>query len=276
MSGKQRGLPVTLKMRHDRHYVEELSARSGAPVGRMISIDRLEPNPQQPRIEIGDLTDLILSIREKGVLEPLLVRPSEVGGRFMIISGERRFRAAREAGVRELPCIEMDVDDRAVAEIALIENLQRKDLTPFEESDGFATLSERFGYTHEDIARKIGKSRSSVTESFSLSTMPLDVREECRRADITAKSVLLQIVRQPDVNSMLALIRKISEQKLTRDEARQERVTGGGRPKPFVFRHYGVNREFTLELRFRRSEVSRGEVISALEKMLSELREERH
>src|SRR6185295_6586537 len=104
-------------MRHDRHYVEELSSMRGAPIGRMIPIDRLEPNPKQPRVEFGDLGDLIASVKEKGVLEPLLVRTSEVGGRFMIISGERRYRAAREAGLRELPCIEMDVDDRAVAEI---------------------------------------------------------------------------------------------------------------------------------------------------------------
>src|SRR5207253_8507921 len=136
-------LPSTLKMRHDVHFVEELASRTGAPIGRMIPIDRLEPNPQQPRIEIGDLAELAASIREKGVLEPLLVRPSQVGGRFMIISGERRYRAAREAGLRELPCIEMEVDDRAVAEIGLIENLQRKDLTPFEEAEGLMVLVER-------------------------------------------------------------------------------------------------------------------------------------
>src|SRR5262245_38963653 len=104
-------------MRHDRHYVEELSSLRGTPIGRMIAIDRLEPNPNQPRIEIGELDELIASIKEKGVLEPLLVRPSMVGGRYMIISGERRYRAAREAGLREVPCIEMNVDDRAVAEI---------------------------------------------------------------------------------------------------------------------------------------------------------------
>src|ERR671922_2527951 len=140
-------------MRHDHHYVEELASRSGAPIGRLISIERLEPNPQQPRIEIGDLSELVASIREKGVLEPLLVRPSDVGGRFMIISGERRYRASLEVGLAELPCIEMDVDDRAVAEISLIENLQRKDLTPWEEADGLAALCERFGYTHEDVAK---------------------------------------------------------------------------------------------------------------------------
>ncbi|MFN7944467.1 MAG: ParB/RepB/Spo0J family partition protein [Blastocatellia bacterium] len=259
-------------MRHDRHYVEELSSRSGAPVGRMISIDRLEPNPQQPRIEIGDLTDLVASIREKGVLEPLLVRPSEVGGRFMIISGERRYRAAREAGLREVPCIEMEVDDRAVAEIALIENLQRKDLTPFEEADGFAMLVEQFGYTHEEVARKIGKSRSSVTEVLSIAGLPPDVREQCRRADISSKSLLLQIARQPDEESMRAFVARVVEQGMTRDEARRARTDRQTRPQPYVFRHQPETKEFTLELKFRRSEVNRDEVIAALERLLAELR----
>jgi ParB family transcriptional regulator, chromosome partitioning protein len=271
----RRGLPTTLKMRHDRHYVEELSTRSGAPVGRMISIDRLEPNPNQPRIEIGDLSELIASISEKGVLEPLLVRPSEVGGRFMIISGERRYRAAREAGLRELPCIEMEVDDRAVAEIALIENLQRKDLTPFEEADGLQVLVERFGYTHEEVSRKIGKSRSSVTEALTIAALPAEVRDLCRRADISSKSLLLQVVRQPDAATMISFVRRIAEQGLTRDEARRARQPKKSqRQQPFIFRHQPETREYSVEVKFRRSAVSREELIGALERLLSSLREQ--
>ncbi len=268
----KRGLPTTLKMRHDRHYVEELASRSGAPIGRMIPIERLEPNPQQPRIEIGDLTDLIASIREKGVLEPLLVRPSEVGGRFMIISGERRYRAAREAGLRELPCIEMEVDDRAVAEIALIENLQRKDLTPFEEAEGLLVLAERFGYTHEEVARKIGKSRSSVTEALAIAAMPSEIRDACRRADISSKSLLLQVARQPDDEAMRGFVKRIAEQGLTRDEARRVRSQKQTRSQPYVFRYQAPQRDFTLELRFRRSSVTQEEVAQSLEQVLGEVR----
>jgi len=131
----KRGLPSGMQMRHDAHYVEELAQHRPTPIGRMISLDKLDPNPDQPRVEIGDLEELTMSIKEKGVLEPLLVKPSNISGRWMIIAGERRWRAAREAGIRDLPCIEMDVDDRAIAEIALIENMQRKDLTPWEEAD---------------------------------------------------------------------------------------------------------------------------------------------
>ena len=121
----KRGLPTGLQMRHDAHYVEELSQHQPAAVGRMIPLDKIDPNPEQPRTEFGDLSELTASIAEKGVLEPLLVKPSRATGRWMIIAGERRFRAARAAGLKELPCVEMEVDEGTVAEIALIENMQR-------------------------------------------------------------------------------------------------------------------------------------------------------
>jgi ParB family chromosome partitioning protein len=260
-------------MRHDRHYVEELSSMRGTPIGRMIPIDRLEPNPKQPRVELGDLTELIASIIEKGVLEPLLVRPSEVGGRFMIISGERRYRAGKEAGLRELPCIEMEVDDRGVAEIALIENLQRKDLTAFEEAEGLLVLVERFGYTHEEVARRIGKSRSSVTEALSIALLPGDIKEECRRADIHSKSLLLQVVRQPGPEPMRKFIKRISDQGLNRDDARRMRTRTAkkARPRPFIYRYSQPDRDFALEVKFRRSNISRGELVAALKEALAEL-----
>jgi len=267
----KRGLPSTLKMRHDRHYVEELSSFRGAAIGRMIPLDRLEPNPQQPRVDVGDLEELIASITEKGVLEPLLVRPSQVGGRFMIISGERRYRAAREAGLHEVPCIEMDVDDRAVAEIALIENLQRKDLTPYEEADGLLALVERFGYTHEDIARKIGKSRSSVTESLTIATLPDEIKEQCQKASISSKSMLLQVARQSNAASMLDFVNRISQQGMNRDEARKVGKKNQSRPQPYVYRHQSLAKDYTIEVKFRKSSVSRDELLQVIQKLLSEL-----
>jgi ParB family chromosome partitioning protein len=274
MTTSKRGLPNTLKMRHDLHFVEELASRSGAPVGRMIPIDRLEPNPQQPRIEVGDLSELAASIREKGVLEPLLVRPSQVGGRFMIISGERRYRASLLAGLQELPCIEMDVDDQAVAEIALIENLQRKDLTPFEEAEGLQALADRFGYTHEEIAKKIGKSRSSVTEALSLATMPTEIKDLCRRADISSKAILLHIVRQPDAESMRALTERISKQGLTREQVRKAtRPQRAGRPRPYVYKYQSPAKDFSLEVRFRRSQVEIDEIKEALNAVLIQMQQ---
>ena len=162
----RRGLPQTLTMRHDEHYVDALAASAGTPVGRLVPIELIDPNPNQPRQVMGDLSELISSIVEKGIIEPLVVR--QRGDRFQIIAGERRYQASVQAGLRELPVVIREVDDTEVIELALIENLQRKDLTPFEEAEALHGLADRCGYTHEDLARRLGKSRTSVTESLSL------------------------------------------------------------------------------------------------------------
>ena len=262
----RRGLPTGLSMRHDAHYVEELTQSTTTHVGRMIPIDKLDANPDQPRHEIGDLTELTASIREKGILEPLLVKPTTMG-RWMIIAGERRWRSAKAAGLTEVPCIEMDVDDSAVAEIALIENMQRKDLTPWEEADGLRALCERFGYTHEDVARKVGKSRSTVTEALSIASIPDSIRQICRDSEITSKSLLLQIVRQPDDDSMRAMAEQISAEGLTRDGARKARrayVDPTGASEPFVYRYEAPGREFRVEVKFKKANISAEELFEAL------------
>ena len=262
----RRGLPEGLSMRHDAHYVEELTQPRTTHVGRLLPIDKLDPNPQQPRTEIGDLTELTASITEKGVLEPLLVKPTS-DGRWMIIAGERRWRAATAAGLEEVPAIEMDVDDAEVAEIALIENMQRKDLTPWEEADGLKALSERFGYTHEEVARKVGKSRSTVTEALSIAALPDSIREICRACEITSKSLLLQIVRQPDDESMQAMAEQIAAEGLTRDGARKARkayIDPTGASEPYVYRYESPGREFKVEVKFKKSEISAEELFEAL------------
>jgi len=256
-------------MRHDAHYVEELAQHRPAQVGRMIAVDKLDPNPEQPRVEFGDLTELTASIAEKGVLEPLLVRPNRLTGRWMIIAGERRWRSAQIAGLKEVPCVEMEVDDGTIAEIALIENMQRKDLTVWEEADGLLALCERFGYTHDDVARKVGKSRTTVTEAMAIAKIPADVREICKQGEITAKSSLLQIVRQPDDEMMLRLATQIAKQGLNRNDAREVRRQEMGprivpESKPYTFKYASPDKEFNLEIRFRRSQVDPEEVASAL------------
>jgi len=265
----KRGLPTGLQMRHDSHYVEELAKHRPQQIGRMIAIDKIDPNPEQPRTDIGDLTELTSSISEKGVLEPLLVKPSRQTGRWMIIAGERRWRAATAAGLTEVPCIEMEIDEKTVAEIALIENMQRKDLTIWEEADGLLSLCERFGYTHEEVARKVGKSRTTVTEIVSIASIPDDVREMCKAANVSAKSMLLQLVRQPDDESMRRLATQITSQGLTREDVREVRRQEAGprivpETKPFTFRYVGPQKEFNLEIKFRKSNVSEREVVEAL------------
>jgi ParB family transcriptional regulator, chromosome partitioning protein len=271
---KKAGLPVTLKMRHDAHYIEQLTSYSGAAVGRMIRVDEIRPNPEQPRKALGDLRELTESVREKGVLEPLLVRFISSEGCFYIISGERRYHAARAAGLREVPCIEKTVDDAETLEIALIENIQRKDLTAFEEADGLQRLASQFEYTHEDMAKKIGRARSSVTETLSLLNIPEPLRKRCIENGVTSKSLLLQIARQPTEKKMLEMFQRILQGGLTRDEARRERreeQAGPQRPQPFIFHFEPQNDAFKFRIQFKKSHVSRDELILTLREILSQL-----
>ena len=268
----KRGLPATVRMRHDEHYVEALASSAGSPVGRLVPIEQIEPNPNQPRQVMGDLSELMASIAEKGIIEPLVVR--QRGSRFQIVAGERRYQAAIQVGVREVPVVIRDVDDTEVIEIALIENLQRKDLTPFEEAEAMQALAERCSYTHEDLARRLGKSRTSITESLSLANMPDEVRNLCRLADITAKSLLLQIVRQGDSRKMIALVEKIArEGATTRQQVREAtQKPRPGRPKAYVFAYRPETKAFNLRLSFKKSRVDRDEIITALEAIITELK----
>ena len=271
---KRAGLPVTLKMRHDAHYVESLTTYSGAAVGRMIPVEQIRPNPDQPRKALGDLRELAESIREKGVLEPLLVRFVPREDCYYIISGERRYHAARAAGLRELPCIEKTADDAETLEIGLIENIQRKDLTPFEEAEGLHRLGTQFEYTHEDIAKKIGRARSSVTETLSLRNIPEGLRKKCVEQGILSKSLLLQIARQPTEKKMIEMLHRILQGGLTRDEARRERreeQTGPQRPQPFIFQFEPENENFKFRIQFKKSHVSRDELIKTLRGILAQL-----
>ena len=278
MSSPRRiGLPETLRMRHDVHFVDQLGRPGGEPVGRMVPIEDVDPNPHQPRQHMGDLTELIASVREKGVLEPILVRPR--GARFQIIAGERRYRAAIEAGMGEIPCIVRETSDSETMEIALIENLQRKDLSAFEEADGLKTLAESYGYTHEAMAERLGKSRTSITEILSLSAMPEEVRHVCRLADIHSKSLLLQVVRQGDMQKMIALVQRLQKDgggRATREDARKIAKQGKakaakGRPRHYVFRYQPREKSFALSLQFRKSDVPRDEIVRALQSIIEEL-----
>ena len=271
---KKAGLPVTLKMRHDAHYVESLTSYSGAAVGRMIPVDQIRPNPDQPRKVLGDLRELTDSIREKGVLEPLLVRYVPREDAYHIISGERRYHAARAAGLREVPAIEKMADDAETLEIALIENMQRKDLTPFEEAEGLHRLATTFEYRHEDLAKKIGKSRTSVSETMALMSIPEALRKKCIESGVTSKGLLLQIARQPSEKKMLEMFAKILQGGLTRDAARQDRNDEKGmapRSQPFVFQFEPENEAFKFRLQFRKSHVSRDELIRTLREILDQL-----
>jgi ParB family chromosome partitioning protein len=167
-----------------------------------------------------------------------------------------------------------DVDDTEMLELALVENIQRKDLTAFEESEALQSLGQRCGYTHEDLAKRLGKSRTSITESLSLNGMPPEIRKICRLAGITSKSVLLQVVRQGDAQKMLGLVERIASQGgATREQLRQQtKAPKSGRPKAFVFNFKPSSKAFNLRLSFNKKTASKDEIISALEAILEDLR----
>ena len=278
----KRGLPSGITMRHDSHYVEDL-ARTHRSIGKIVPIDKIAPNPEQPRVEIGDLTELSSSIKQNGVLEPLLLKPNG-DGTWMIIAGERRWRAATLAGLDEVPCIELDIDEKSIAEIALIENLQRKDLTVWEEADGLAFLSQRFGYTHEEISKKIGKSRTTVTESMAIAGLPESIRLKCLQATVTAKSTLLEIARQFDEKAMHEFLALIENQNLKREEirrtARPNKINKEILPsndKEFltnektnekIFQYQSADKDFHLEIRFNKVDVfEKRDVLRALKEV---------
>jgi ParB family chromosome partitioning protein len=142
-----------------------------------VEVDRLESNPWQPRtaMDPGRLAELAESIRQTGVVQPILVRPR--GERFQIIAGERRWRAARKAGLARVPVVVRDVPDEELLELALVENIQRQELSPLEEAQAFHRLQSEFRLTQEDIARRVGRDRSTVANTLRLLRLPREVRE---------------------------------------------------------------------------------------------------
>lgn len=149
---------------------------SGGYGEQRIPIEKIKPNPDQPRrqFDVGPLEDLVASIKEKGVLQPLIVRPS--GDGYEIVAGERRWRAAQQAQLHDLPVLVREFSDTEVLEVAIIENIQRADLNPIEEAAGYKQLMDRFGHTQEKMAEALGKSRSHIANLLRLLQLPDDIQ----------------------------------------------------------------------------------------------------
>lgn len=273
---KKSGLPSSVDMRHNGHFVELITSRTVGPSIRMIPITKIDPNPQQARSALGNIEELKASIKERGVLEPILVRPRR-GGRYEIIAGERRFRAAKSVGLKDIPCIEMQVEDSEAMEISLIENLQRKDLDVFEEADGLKTLSEIYGYNHSEIAKKIGKARSTITEIINLSKIPDDVRDLCEKLNITSRTTLIEISKLKNEEDMLRLVHAISERDLRREDTRylSKKIKGKevDKVKRFVYNYKPPGKDYCrVRIEFKRQDVDKKEIIQLLEKLIAKLK----
>lgn len=158
--------------------VADLSADSATDSVSQIALSKIEPNPNQPRKKFDQqaLEELAESIRLHGIITPITVRPGDKNGYYQIIAGERRWRAARLAGLQEMPAMVLEAQESEVMELALIENLQRQDLNPIEEAEGYELLMQQFGMTQEEVAHRVVKSRPAVANALRLLALPDEVR----------------------------------------------------------------------------------------------------
>jgi ParB family chromosome partitioning protein len=199
----------------------------------MLPIELLHPNPDQPRkvFSEAELDELAVSIREKGVIQPLLVRPSGVGGEYEIVAGERRWRAAQRAGARELPVVIRTLADGEVLEIGIIENVQRVDLNPIEEALAYRQLIERFGRTQDAVAESVGKSRPHVANALRLLNLPEAVQGYVLQGQLTAGHARAVLASSDPV----ALARQVIDQTLSVRQAEalaKKAGASGGRQGP--------------------------------------------
>lgn len=194
-----------------------------------IPIDDLQPNPQQPRrfMDPEALEELTESVRQRGILQPIIVKRD--GDRYLIMAGERRYRAARAAGLTVVPAIVRDDDAN---EIALIENLQREDLTALEEAEGLGAMVARYGYTHQTLAQLLHKSRPYVSNTLVLTRLPAEVKAELHRYPGVSREILMTIARQESETEMLKLWRRVKLANISVHkfrESRRERTTSRAR-----------------------------------------------
>ncbi len=200
-----------------------------------VPVEAILPNPHQPRTALRpeSLEELAASIREKGLLQPILVRPAEQPGRYEIVAGERRWRAAQMAGVHEVPVIVRELSEREALEVALIENVQRTDLNALEEAQGYKRLIDQFGYTQQQLAEIIGKSRSHVANTLRLLNLPNDVQAMIRDGALSAGHARTLVT----VDDPASLAKKIAKLGLSVREAErlaqeEGKAKSGGGAKP--------------------------------------------
>ena len=181
MAKKQSGLGKGLGALMLENSVDEMVATNSLPLTEIV------PNKEQPRktFDEGALEELADSIKQHGVLQPLLVRPLPSGG-YQLVAGERRWRASRIAGLKEVPVVVKELSDIETMEIAIIENLQREDLNPIEEAEGLQALIDRCGFTQEEVATSVGKSRPAIANALRLLKLPSEVREMTKNGEISA------------------------------------------------------------------------------------------
>jgi ParB family transcriptional regulator, chromosome partitioning protein len=201
-----------------------------------IAIDLIDPNPNQPRFNMvtAELEELAESIREHGIIQPLIVTQNEESGRYTLIAGERRLRAAKLAQLQEVPVILRQVTDQQRLELALIENIQRADLTALETAEAFQHLSETFGLSHEEIARQVGKSRVAITNNLRLLKLPQSIKEALAAGNISeghARAILGLSTPQAQVAALQTILKNDLNVRQTEELVKK---MSGTRPDPIL------------------------------------------
>ncbi len=225
----------------------------------VVTLASVEPNPEQPRRHFAEdkLAELAASILERGLLQPIVVRRRAEGG-YQLLAGERRFRAARLAGLDRLPAVVREGGD--ALEIALIENLQREDLEPLEEAEALATLVERHGYSHREVADLLGKSRPYVSNTLALTRLPSAVKSDLHQEGRTfSREVLMGIARHPDAESAITLWNRLKLEAMSVRQFRAERISAAGKRSPIREAVLAARRLNRSLRRLERSQVETGD-----------------
>jgi ParB family transcriptional regulator, chromosome partitioning protein len=255
-------------------YLGEDGATPGAAgLARSLAVGSIAPNPFQPRREFseGDLTDLTNSLRDNGLLQPIVVRPAAQPGpaRWELVAGERRWRASMRLGWTEIPAMIREVDDRTLLVLALVENLQRAQLSPLEEAEGYQRLSEEFSLTQQQVAETVGKDRSTVANAMRLLQLPASVRQLLRDGLLTAGHARALLGLDNDRRMAEMARMAVEEEWSVRDvEAQVKRLrqprTGAPRAKTREATETTLEEElqrvFGTEVKIRRGRGNRGRV----------------
>ena len=216
----------------------------------LVALDRIRPNPRQPRVEFDEtaLTELVTSIRTQGVIQPLLVRRM-ADGDYELIAGERRLRAAQRAGLTHVPVFVRDISDAESLELALVENIQRNDLSPLEEAAAYQRLINDFGHTQEEVAERVGKSRPAVANALRLLRLPESIKHDLARGRLTAghARVLLSI---DDPEAQVRAAKQIQARQMSVRDAEDLAAArkGSARPAPRDPHRGALERELSSAL----------------------------
>jgi ParB family transcriptional regulator, chromosome partitioning protein len=248
------------------------------PGARVIPLSLLAPDPSQPRKQFPatKLEELAQSIRAHGVLQPLLVTQSPDSENYTIIAGERRYRAAKLAGLDRIPCrVVASVSDATRLEQQLIENLQREGLSPFDECAAFEVLREHCGMTHQQIAERVGKGRTYVTKTLSLRRIPVALLTELAGAGVTGREQLILVAQQKDEKAMHKLVRALGSE--TRTVRALRSTIAGERAAPKRGRRVTIRLASgtTVTVSLARARSSTEDLVRALEEAIAEVRARR-